>query len=394
MLKEKQEVVNDKISALLNEIEKERNEDFRESRRQNELLERFNRHEITLAEIDDEETLYLLLSDYKDSNEFLQLLNEMQKRILFGYIEKVLQQNTSALNERIDSLLRTKEELNRRVIPFLRVQISDHPSMTHRQNKIGRTKLTIWNATPELFEIFQEGNHLKIYFLTPARNSPFALRNNNPTVDFPHPYDEYRYGEGNQNAVHLMADARSRYKVITRVPPPNFTPRMVHTLRDFNCLRPGKEFDTVGLIVAANERHEETVIDNGNDDSYADENTKSCNALSFQKVFLSQTLFLTDMSEIILAIQMRLFQDNFPSLELLTPGNVIAVTNLVYRFYDGKAKIHVCVATEYSEFFGRNTTQSHLRKAKEEIEQWAATECVCIQELKQRVINSISGPLK
>jgi hypothetical protein len=111
----RQDIVDDKLSVLWHEIEKERKEDIQENRQQNEILERFNRKQISLREVDDEEALYFLFSDSREPNEFLQNLTEVQKKILFGYMEKLLQRRNSLLSERMESLLKTKEELNRRV---------------------------------------------------------------------------------------------------------------------------------------------------------------------------------------------------------------------------------------------------------------------------------------
>jgi hypothetical protein len=108
-------LIEDKTFAFWHEIEKERNEDLRQVREHNELLERFYRGEIALTDIDEEEALYLLYMDYKDQNEFVQRLTETQRRILYSYFEKMIQQNNFTYNERIESYLKTKEELNRKV---------------------------------------------------------------------------------------------------------------------------------------------------------------------------------------------------------------------------------------------------------------------------------------
>jgi hypothetical protein len=150
--------------------------------------------------------------------------------------------------------------------------------------------MTIWNPTPDIFELFQEGYHLKIYFLTPARSPLSTLRFENMSTFSHLPHSENRQNEYTENAIHLMADSRTRYTLVSRIPPPTFinrynhlilknyftfsilqylsifSSRMTHSLHELHCLRSGKEFDIVGLIIAVDERHTETVVENVGDD--------------------------------------------------------------------------------------------------------------------------------
>eukprot|EP01129_Flabellula_baltica_P014248 TRINITY_DN6781_c0_g2_i1.p1 TRINITY_DN6781_c0_g2~~TRINITY_DN6781_c0_g2_i1.p1 ORF type:complete len:602 (-),score=94.02 TRINITY_DN6781_c0_g2_i1:917-2722(-) len=316
----------EKRQALAEQIRKDIEEDARDDARAY----------LKNSDLDELEKLYYEMISSDDPGYYLSYVSPHLQGRLKKKFDSFHQNQMNKISQQIEKEIREDPDLSRDVRPFLRLKIRDYPTV--KRPKTMCAYLTIWNPTSELIDDLKEGKRFRIFNTTPdSRNQDFS------------------------NAPTLNSSNNTRYELVR-------CETCVYDERRFYNIPASKirfgtgkdEFDFIGVIIIAGTRKE---VDNGK---------------------ISQSLFLTDASEEIIAVDITLQPEDFPSQNALKMGKVVAFSNLKYLQYDENQNYHTASATNQCEFFFK--PKRNMKKNFNELQDWL--------EKSHGTIESLSTTLK